>query len=234
MRLFERLLDEDDEELSLRKKLTLPSYPNSFKKNQQDEDQDFTLGKRFPQPRMKAFVDKLHANGQRWVPILDPVIHVRKGYKPYDDGMKANVFLNDQTGHPYVAQLWPGASHLPDFMHPNASSWWQEQLRSVMDEEQLGIDGIWLDMNEVRFFFHFFEEGEKAEGKRSKKEGEISSFFFPLFSVSLPLPLARSLALSHKKRSQTTARATSAAPSRKSSPTTSLSASSSARTAPTL
>ena len=123
------------------------------KKKKKDEDQDFTLGKRFPQPKMKAFVDKLHASGQRWVPILDPVIHVRKGYKPYDDGMSANVFLNDQTGHPYVAQLWPGASHLPDFMHPNASSWWKEQLRSVIEEEGLGIDGIWLDMNEVSDVF---------------------------------------------------------------------------------
>ena len=120
---------------------------------------------------MKAFVDKLHANGQRWVPILDPVIHVRKGYKPYDDGMKSNVFLNDQTGHPYVAQLWPGASHLPDFMHPNASSWWQEQLRSVIDEEGLGIDGIWLDMNEVKkerwFFFSFLSSTFVEEKKNS-------------------------------------------------------------------
>jgi alpha-glucosidase (family GH31 glycosyl hydrolase) len=123
---------------------------------------------------MKAFVDKLHANGQRWVPILDPVIHVRKGYKPYDDGMRAGVFLNDQTGHPYVAQLWPGASHLPDFMHPNASSWWQEQLRSVIDEEGLGIDGIWLDMNEVRE--PFFLKEKSREGSRSKRE-KISTFF---------------------------------------------------------
>lgn len=150
-------------------------------KKTQDEDQDFTLGKRFPQARTRAFVDKLHANGQRWVPILDPVIHVRKGYKPYDDGMKANVFLNDQTGHPYVAQLWPGASHLPDFMHPNASSWWQEQLRSVIDEEGLGIDGIWLDMNEVKRRGGKKKENrerEKRSNERKKKKN--ANFSSPL------------------------------------------------------
>lgn len=102
-----------------------------------DGDQDFTLDpKKFPQAKMAAFVSKLHANGQKFVPILDPVIHVRKGYAPYDSGMAAGVFVRDQTGAPYVAQLWPGASHLPDFMHPGAGKWWQDQLASM------GADGV--------------------------------------------------------------------------------------------
>lgn len=54
---------------------------------------------------MQAFVDKLHANGQRWVPILDPIIHIKKGYAPYDEGIKEDIFVKDITNNPYVAQV---------------------------------------------------------------------------------------------------------------------------------
>ena len=113
-----------------------------------DNDQDFTLGEKFPADRMRAFTSRLHAAGQRFVPILDPVIHIAKGYDPYDRGMKAGIFVKDQTGSPYVAQLWPGAAHLPDYMHPAAPSWWRDQIKTMFDDG-LNPDGIWLDMNEV-------------------------------------------------------------------------------------
>ena len=116
-----------------------------------DEDQGFTFGKegdRFAESKLKAFVADLHAHGQRWVPILDPVIHIKKGYKPYDEGLAADVFVKDAAGGPYVAQLWPGASHLPDFMKPQTHTWWADQIQSVVDMG-FPIDGIWLDMNEV-------------------------------------------------------------------------------------
>ena len=45
-------------------------------------------------------------------------------------------------------QLWPGAVHWPDFKNPATLDWWSQQLRGVNDT--LPIDGIWLDMNEVR------------------------------------------------------------------------------------
>eukprot|EP00884_Botryococcus_braunii_P003098 jgi/Botrbrau1/1278/Bobra.0163s0061.1 len=112
-----------------------------------DGDQDFTLSPSYPLPAMKAFVDKLHANGQRWVPIIDPIIHIKPGYVPYDSGIKEDIFIKDITGKPYVAQLWPGAAHLPDFLHRSAPAWWQDQIQSVYKD--LPLDGIWLDMNEI-------------------------------------------------------------------------------------
>ena len=40
----------------------------------------------------------------RRVPILDPVVHIKKGYAAYDDGIAADAFVKDITGKPYVSQ----------------------------------------------------------------------------------------------------------------------------------
>ena len=37
--------------------------------------------------------------------LLDPPIHIKKGYKAYDSGIRDNVFLLDVTGQPYVGQV---------------------------------------------------------------------------------------------------------------------------------
>lgn len=59
----------------------------------------------------QAFVAGLHKNGQRWVPILDPAIHVLPGYAPYDTGIAQDVFIKDITGQPYVGEVsLPGKS----------------------------------------------------------------------------------------------------------------------------
>ena len=50
---------------------------------------------------------RLHANGQRWVPILDPGIHIRSGYYAYDSGVAQDVFLRDISGGYYVGQVNP-------------------------------------------------------------------------------------------------------------------------------
>lgn len=39
------------------------------------------------------------------MPILDPGIHVSRGYAPYDEGIAQDVFIKDVTGQPYVGQV---------------------------------------------------------------------------------------------------------------------------------
>ncbi len=50
----------------------------------------------------RALLDK---NGQRWVPIIDPPIHIKQGYAAYDTGITSGVFIQDITGRPYAGQV---------------------------------------------------------------------------------------------------------------------------------
>lgn len=54
---------------------------------------------------MQSIIQGLHANGQRFVPILQPVVHISPGYQVYDSGSAADVFIKDVTGSPYVGQV---------------------------------------------------------------------------------------------------------------------------------
>ena len=37
-------------------------------------------------------------------PIVDPQMHIRRGYPPYDSGIQEDVFVKDCTDKPYVGQ----------------------------------------------------------------------------------------------------------------------------------
>ena len=65
---------------------------------------------------LQAFGESLSKRKQRWVIILDPPIHIKKGYYPYDSGIKENVFMQDITGKPYVGQVTPRALLATDVM----------------------------------------------------------------------------------------------------------------------
>ncbi len=62
-------------------------------------------GRACPLCAVQTFVAKLDAAGQRWVPILDPPIHVQPGYAAYDSGIADDVFLKDITGRPFTGQV---------------------------------------------------------------------------------------------------------------------------------
>lgn len=73
---------------------------------------DFTLDPvKFPPTEMKEFVDDLHSHGQHYVMIVDPGIsnvQPAGSYPPYDNGLKANIFVNTTEGVPYSGVVWPG------------------------------------------------------------------------------------------------------------------------------
>jgi len=58
------------------------------------------------------FVAYLNKNGQRWVPILDPPIHIKPGYAAYDTGIAQDVFIKDITGNNYVGQVCKAQNHI--------------------------------------------------------------------------------------------------------------------------
>ena len=116
------------------------------------DDAAFTWSTDFDRAAMRDFVGRLHASGRRWVPILDPAIRAAPGYAPFDDGVAAGVFVTDITGAPYLGQMWAGATVWPDFLDSDATTHWWTRLITQLGRDVGGVDGVWLDMNEVSNF----------------------------------------------------------------------------------
>ncbi|KAH9616079.1 hypothetical protein KSS87_012301 [Heliosperma pusillum] len=115
-----------------------------------DGKKDFTLNPtNFPRPKLLAFLDKLHAQGMKYVVIVDPGISVNSSYGVHQRGMANDVFIK-YGGKPYLAQVWPGAVNFPDFLNPKTVSWWMDEIKRF--HELFPIDGLWIDMNEVSNF----------------------------------------------------------------------------------
>jgi alpha-glucosidase (family GH31 glycosyl hydrolase) len=62
---------------------------------------------------MRQFVQRLHAAGQSWVPIVDPAVSVDAGNKAYQDGSKDKIWMRDHKGKTYVGQVGAGRSGTP-------------------------------------------------------------------------------------------------------------------------
>ncbi|KAL0022358.1 hypothetical protein WJX77_003500 [Trebouxia sp. C0004] len=116
-----------------------------------DGYRDFSLDpNNFSKDKMQAFVKQLHSSKQYWVPIVDPGIKVDPGYPAYDEGLAAKAFINDFTGKPYLGQVWPGATHFPDFLSKAGVKYWAEQVQAF--HQVAAFDGLWIDMNEASNF----------------------------------------------------------------------------------
>ena len=109
-----------------------------------DEYKIFTWNKEtFADP--KAMLDKLKAMGFHLVTIVDPGIKVETGYKEYDEGVAKNYFATYPNGEKYVADVWPGRCHFPDFFRADVREWWGAAFTPLTAP---GVDGFWNDMNE--------------------------------------------------------------------------------------
>ena len=110
-----------------------------------DDYKIFTWNRRdFPNP--KKLLQELKELGFQVVIMCDPGIKIEAGYKAYDDGMNADIFVKYPDGSPYSGQVWPGWCHFPDFTKPEARKWWEEQFAETVE---LGVEGFWNDMNEI-------------------------------------------------------------------------------------
>ncbi|KAJ4297284.1 hypothetical protein N0V88_004202 [Collariella sp. IMI 366227] len=109
----------------------------------------------------KEFLERLHARGQHFVPIVDSAIYAPNpenpddAYPPYERGMEKNAFVRNPDGSTYYGAVWPGYTVFPDWVGAalngtGAVDWWAEELR--IWSEKVAFDGIWIDMSEVASF----------------------------------------------------------------------------------
>ncbi|KAH6802109.1 alpha-xylosidase 1 [Perilla frutescens var. frutescens] len=115
-----------------------------------DGHKDFTLNPlNYPRPKLLEFLDKIHAQGMKYIVIIDPGIGVNTSYGVYQRGLANDVFIK-YHGKPYLAQVWPGAVNFPDFLNPKTVEWWGDEIRRF--HELVPVDGLWIDMNEASNF----------------------------------------------------------------------------------
>ena len=136
---------------------------------------DFTVDKeKFSD--LKAFSDKLKKEGVRLVPIIDAGVKIEDGYDVYEEGVRNNYFCKKIDGKDFVAGVWPGRTHFPDFMQEKVREWFGQKYKILTD---MGIEGFWNDMNEPAIFYS--DEGLNEVVNKMKNFDtsnlDINSFF---------------------------------------------------------
>lgn len=102
---------------------------------------------------LPQMVEDFHQLGMKYVLILDPGISSASppgSYKPFDDGLKKGVFINNSTGQILIGKVWPGPTAFPDFTNPTTQDWWMDLIRDFYNK--VPVDGLWIDMNEPSNF----------------------------------------------------------------------------------
>ncbi|HEY9717391.1 MAG TPA: TIM-barrel domain-containing protein, partial [Trichormus sp.] len=113
-----------------------------------DDYRVFTCSKeRFPD--CKDLISDLDNNGFKIVTIVDPGVKKETEFFLYDDGKKHDFFCTIGDGSEYVGSVWSGASVFPDFLREDVRLWWAAQHGF---HTELGVAGIWCDMNEPAIF----------------------------------------------------------------------------------
>jgi alpha-glucosidase len=119
---------------------------------------DFTHDQNtYPVPAFTNFIETLHANNMRYIPIIDSNIYVSNPdnasdvYTPYENGKHLETFIRDPTtGDFYYGNNWPGFSVWGDWLVPSTQRWWTNEI--VNYHKTLPFDGIWIDLSEAASF----------------------------------------------------------------------------------
>ena len=113
-----------------------------------DSYKDFTVNKEnFPD--FPSFVSEMKQQNIRMIPIIDAGVKIEKGYEVYEEGVKNSYFCKKEDGSEFIAAVWPGFTHMPDFLNEDARRWFGDKYRFLTEQ---GVEGFWNDMNEPALF----------------------------------------------------------------------------------
>lgn len=105
-------------------------------------------------PDFKAYVDEMKEMDIHLIPIIDAGVKIEKGYDIYEEGVEKGYFCKKEDGTEFSAAVWPGMTHFPDVLNPEARAWFGSKYERLISA---GIEGFWNDMNEPAIFYS--EEG---------------------------------------------------------------------------
>uniref|UniRef100_A0A7N6FCY3 Lysosomal alpha-glucosidase n=1 Tax=Anabas testudineus TaxID=64144 RepID=A0A7N6FCY3_ANATE len=109
---------------------------------------------------LPEMVEEFHKRGMKYILILDPGISTTSPpgtYRPFDDGLKRDVFIKNATGQILIGKVWPGPTAFPDFTNSETRQWWEDCIRDF--HSRVPVDGLWIDMNEPANFVQGSLEG---------------------------------------------------------------------------
>lgn len=117
----------------------------------------------FPINKLKALKEEFDL---KLIAIVEPVIakSIQKiknneitscQETPFEKAIRYDVLLKNENNELLTGNQWAGLVYIPDFIHPNISSFWEELL--ICFQNDIPFDGIWLDMNEISMFQSRFD-----------------------------------------------------------------------------
>ena len=81
-----------------------------------DNYKDFSLSdERFP--NFEEVTRRLKSKGVKIIPIIDAGVKIEDEYDIYEEGIENDYFVIDKDRKPFVAAVWPGKVHFPDFLN---------------------------------------------------------------------------------------------------------------------
>ena len=126
------------------------AFPDTDQNILTNLDNDNPLASSASLDDFSGFVSKMKEQGVRLVPIVDAGIKEEAGYSVCDEGKEKGYFCKRADGTDFEGTVWPGWSHFPDVLNPEARAWFGSQYKALTD---CGIEGFWNDMNEPAIFY---------------------------------------------------------------------------------
>ena len=147
--------------------------------------------KRFPDPG--KLISDLAEDGFKTVVINDPGVKYEpeSDYFVLEQGLENKHFVVKPDGQIFHGYVWPDRAFFPDFLQPEVRQWWGDLQKTFTE---LGIAGIWNDMNEPSIANRPFGDG-----------GE--KIWFPLDTLQGPADERTTHAEAHNLYGQMMARA---------------------------